>query len=77
MRSLQRLQPALLGLLFLGAWEAGVRLSGVASFILPPPSLVAARFAQAGYTVFSLSNEGALLNGAIRGFLDGTRRALA
>jgi len=37
----------------------------------------AARFAQAGYTVFSLSNEGALLNGAIRGFLDGTRRALA
>jgi NitT/TauT family transport system permease protein len=47
MRSLQPFQPALLGLLFLGAWEAGVRLSGVASFILPPPSLVAARFAQA------------------------------
>ena len=47
MRSLQRLQPALLGLLFLGAWEAGVRLSGVATFILPPPTLVAARFAQA------------------------------
>ena len=47
MRSLQRLQPALLGLLFLGVWEVGVRLSGVATFILPPPSLVAARFAQA------------------------------
>jgi NitT/TauT family transport system permease protein len=47
MRSLQRFQPALLGLLFLGAWEVGVRLSGVATFILPPPSLVAARFAQA------------------------------
>ena len=47
MRSLHRVQPALIGLLLLGAWEVGVRVSGVATFILPPPSLVAARFAQA------------------------------
>ncbi|MFM8934491.1 MAG: ABC transporter permease [Candidatus Limnocylindrus sp.] len=47
MRSLYRLQPALIGLLILGLWEISVRLSGVATFILPPPSLVAARFAQA------------------------------
>jgi len=46
-RSLHRVQPALIGLLLLGAWEVGVRVSGVATFILPPPSLVAARFAQA------------------------------
>ena len=36
----------------------------------------AARFRDLGYTVFSLSNDGAILTGALRGFLDGTRRAL-
>ncbi|MFO1539500.1 MAG: HpcH/HpaI aldolase family protein [Chloroflexota bacterium] len=36
----------------------------------------AARFRDLGYTVFSLSNDGAILTGALRGFLEGTRRAL-
>lgn len=47
LRSLVRAQPLLFGLLLLGVWEVGVRVSGAATFILPPPSLVAARFAQA------------------------------
>jgi 2-dehydro-3-deoxyglucarate aldolase/4-hydroxy-2-oxoheptanedioate aldolase len=36
----------------------------------------AARFRDAGYTVFSLSNEGAIFNAAMRGFVDGARRSL-
>lgn len=36
----------------------------------------APRFLDAGYTVFSLSNEGSIFNTAMRGFVDGTRRAL-
>jgi 4-hydroxy-2-oxoheptanedioate aldolase len=36
----------------------------------------AARFRDAGYTFFSLSNEGSILNAALRGFVDGTRRSL-
>ncbi len=66
------------------AFEAAIRrvadaarAAGKAAGIMLWKPEDAARFAQAGYTVFSLSNEGALLNGAIRGFLDGTRRALA
>ena len=36
----------------------------------------AARFRDAGYTFFSLSNEGSIFNAAIKGFVEGTRRAL-
>jgi len=36
----------------------------------------AARFRDAGYTFFSLSNEGSIFNAAIRGFVDGTRMSL-
>jgi 4-hydroxy-2-oxoheptanedioate aldolase len=36
----------------------------------------AARFRDAGYTFLSLSNEGSIFNAAVRGFADGTRRAL-
>jgi NitT/TauT family transport system permease protein len=47
MTSARRAQPVALALLLLGAWEVGARVSGVPTFILPPPSLVATRFAQA------------------------------
>jgi len=47
MRSLSRALPLLLAVLLLLIWEVGTRISGIAPFILPPPSLVAARFAQA------------------------------
>jgi NitT/TauT family transport system permease protein len=46
-RSARRAQSLLLATLLLALWELGARVSGVATFILPPPSLVAARFAQA------------------------------
>lgn len=36
----------------------------------------AARFRDAGYTFFSLSNEGSIFNAAIKGFVEGTRRSL-
>lgn len=36
----------------------------------------AARFRDAGYTFFSLSNEGSIFNAAIKGFWEGTRRSL-
>jgi 2-keto-3-deoxy-L-rhamnonate aldolase RhmA len=36
----------------------------------------AARFRDAGYTFFSLSNEGSIFNAAIRSFVDTTRRSL-
>ena len=47
MFSARRAQPIVLAMLLLMAWEVGARISGVPTFILPPPSLVAARFAQA------------------------------
>lgn len=47
MRSARRIQSLLLAVLLLALWEVGARISGVATFILPPPSLVAVRFAQA------------------------------
>lgn len=36
----------------------------------------AARFRDAGYTFFSLSNEGSIFNAAIKGFVEGTRKSL-
>ena len=36
----------------------------------------AARFRDAGYTFFSLSNEGSIYNAAVRGFVDGARHNL-
>ena len=36
----------------------------------------AARFRDAGYTFFSLSNEGSILNAALKGFVEGTRKSL-
>lgn len=47
MLSARRIQSLLLAVLLLALWEVGARISGVATFILPPPSLVAVRFAQA------------------------------
>ena len=47
MPSARRIQSLLLAVLLLALWEVGARISGVATFILPPPSLVAVRFAQA------------------------------
>lgn len=47
MLSARRFQSLLLAVLLLALWEVGARISGVATFILPPPSLVAVRFAQA------------------------------
>jgi NitT/TauT family transport system permease protein len=38
---LRILAPLAVGVLFLALWEAGVRLSGVPQYILPPPSAVA------------------------------------
>lgn len=42
-----RAQTIALALLLIGAWELVARTSGAPTYILPPPSLVAARFAQA------------------------------
>lgn len=47
MRDLSRAAPLLIALSILGAWEAVSRLSGIATFILPAPSVVAVRFAEA------------------------------
>jgi len=47
MRSASRLAPIALAAGLLLAWELAVRLSGVPAFLLPAPSQVAARFAQA------------------------------
>jgi len=47
MPSARRAQQVVLALLLLGVWEAGARVSGLSTFILPPPSLVAVRFAEA------------------------------
>ena len=47
MPSARRAQQVVLALLLLGVWEAGARVSGLSAFILPPPSLVAVRFAEA------------------------------
>lgn len=52
------------------------RAAGKAAGIMLWKPADAARFRDAGYTVFSLSNEGAILNAGLRGFLDGTRQAL-
>jgi NitT/TauT family transport system permease protein len=41
-RVLRVLLPIVIGVLFLGAWEAVVRIEGIAPYILPTPSAVAA-----------------------------------
>ena len=41
-----RLAPTLFGLLFLGAWEAAVRLTGVPVYLVPGPVAILAAFAR-------------------------------
>ena len=41
-----RLAPTLFGLLFLGAWEAAVRLTGVPVYLVPGPIAILAAFAR-------------------------------
>ena len=52
------------------------RAAGKAAGIMLWKADDAARFRDAGYTVFSLSNEGAIFNAAMKGFVDGTKRSL-
>jgi len=47
MRSLTRLAPLSVAALLLGVWEIGVRIAAVPQFILPAPSVIAVRFAEA------------------------------
>ena len=54
----------------------GARAAGKAAGVMLWKPDDAPRFRDAGYTFFSLSNEGSILNAALRGFVDGTRRSL-
>jgi NitT/TauT family transport system permease protein len=47
MRRLSQLTPFVLAALLLAAWEFGVRVTAVPQFILPAPSVIAMRFAEA------------------------------
>jgi NitT/TauT family transport system permease protein len=47
MRNLIRLAPLTVAILLLGVWELGVQIVGAPQFILPAPSVIAARFAEA------------------------------
>ncbi|MFM9165304.1 MAG: ABC transporter permease, partial [Candidatus Limnocylindrus sp.] len=47
MRSLTRLAPLSVAALLLGVWEIGVRIAAIPQFILPAPSVIAVRFAEA------------------------------
>ena len=47
MRRLSQLTPVAVAALLLAAWEFGVRAAAVPQFILPAPSVIAVRFAEA------------------------------
>ena len=47
MRNLGRLTPLAVAALLLAVWEFGVRAAAVPQFILPAPSVIAVRFAEA------------------------------
>ena len=47
MRRLSQLTPVAVATLLLATWEFGVRAAAVPQFILPAPSVIAVRFAEA------------------------------
>lgn len=75
-RFVQLLVPAIFGLTLLIMWEMLVRLLEVSPIILPPPSMIAARFAQETSLLWADFKQ-TILKGAMSGYVIGALAAFA